>query len=447
MRRSGPRSCSAQERFTMPCGQSVAVRAAVLAACHVWQGCSSRSCVSLPVRARFTVLRAGTSSSSRAAHRGPHALDARHANTAFPCRGRWSGCLPCTHVQPPPRAATCASRTRSVGKGRSRGFSQRRGLFRLTRKVSSREQGTAGLPRSPRFLPPRGVRSLRIRGLHAPRGPPHRAPRRASRIATRVRFNKGKPSKSSPRFSREEYVDELRLLEGDDDADVTFTTDPLRSATPVSATIVRDASGRAEMVYDVELPAIDMGLVSAREHRAHPCRRGAVVPEASRRLPRVEPGDVLVRCTATVFATAVEDGTRTRATPAHEAGGGEASPNWVFHGGFARMLERFRRSPPLLRREDWVGGRGRDSASRPRRALRHAAGRRSVHRHRRRPGRDARILIRSMLAITASSGALGLAQSPLPGAAVLMRLGPRGARADGRRRRRSPSFRDRSASA
>ena len=53
----------------------------------------------------------------------------------------------------------------------------------------------------------------------------HHTARRVARprpVATRVRFNKGKPSKSSPRFSREEYVDEVRLLEGDDDADVTF---------------------------------------------------------------------------------------------------------------------------------------------------------------------------------------------------------------------------------
>ena len=157
----------------------------------------------------------------------------------------------------------------------------------------------------------------------------HHTPRRVARprpVATRVRFNKGKPSKSSPRFSREEYVDELRLLEGDDDADVTFTTDPLRSATPVSATIVRDASGRAEMVYDVELPAIDMGLVF-REGPSHTVAVvDAVVPESAAAETRcVEPGDVLVRCTATVFATGESDGLSPARDDGDEAGGGEAS--------------------------------------------------------------------------------------------------------------------------
>ena len=37
--------------------------------------------------------------------------------------------------------------------------------------------------------------------------------------------------------------------------------DLLHSAIPPSATFVRDAMGHSEMVYDVELPAIDMGRV------------------------------------------------------------------------------------------------------------------------------------------------------------------------------------------
>ena len=181
-------------------------------------------------------------------------------------------------------------------------------------------------------------------------------------VATRVRFNKGKPSKSSPRFSREEYVDELRLLEGDDDADVTFTTDTLRSATPVSATIVRDASGRAEMVYDVELPAIDMGLVF-REGPSHTVAVvDAVVPESAAAETRcVEPGDVLVRCTATVFATGESDGLSPARDDGDEAGGGEASrePSSSAEGNVSRR-RAFRTKPALVTaggEEDWIGTR------------------------------------------------------------------------------------------
>ena len=175
----------------------------------------------------------------------------------------------------------------------------------------------------------------------------HHAARLSARprpVATRARFNKGKPSKSS---SREEYVDELRLLGGDDDADVMFTSDPLHSATPVSATIVRDASGRAEMVYDVELPAIDMGLVF-REGPSHTVAVvDAVVPEsAAAETLCVEPGDVLVRCTATVFATEERDSRSLADDDGDEIiGGGEASrakPALVTVGG---------------KEEEWIGTR------------------------------------------------------------------------------------------
>ena len=42
--------------------------------------------------------------------------------------------------------------------------------------------------------------------------------------------------------------------------------DLLHSAIPPSATFVRDAMGHSEMVYDVELPAIDMGRVGTRAY-------------------------------------------------------------------------------------------------------------------------------------------------------------------------------------
>ena len=190
----------------------------------------------------------------------------------------------------------------------------------------------------------------------------HHTARRVARprpVATRARFNKGKPSKSS---SREEYVDELRLLGGDDDADVMFTSDPLHSATPVSATIVRDASGRAEMVYDVELPAIDMGLVF-REGPSHTVAVvDAVVPESAAAETRcVEPGDVLVRCTATVFATGESDGLSPARDDGDEAGGGEASrePSSSAEGNVSRR-RAFRTKPALVTaggEEDWIGTR------------------------------------------------------------------------------------------
>jgi hypothetical protein len=107
--------------------------------------------------------------------------------------------------------------------------------------------------------------------------------------------NKGKPTR------REEYVDELELEEP---TDVTITTDPLRSATPVSATILRDKSGQAEMVYDVELPALNMGLVFREGPKnSNVAVVDQVLPESPAFETRcVEPGDVLVRCSATVFA-------------------------------------------------------------------------------------------------------------------------------------------------
>ena len=45
----------------------------------------------------------------------------------------------------------------------------------------------------------------------------------------------------------------------DDYAEESSDDDLEHSATPPSATFVRDASGHSEMVFDVELPAIDMG--------------------------------------------------------------------------------------------------------------------------------------------------------------------------------------------
>ena len=189
----------------------------------------------------------------------------------------------------------------------------------------------------------------------------HHAARLSARprpVATRARFNKGKPSKSS---SREEYVDELRLLEGDDDANETFTTDPLHSMTPVSATIVRDASGRAEMVYDVELPATDMGLVF-REGPSHTVAVvDAVVPEsAAAEALCVEPGDVLVRCTATVFATEESDGA---GDGGDEVGGGVASrdPSFSAEENPKKRRPAFRAKPALVTvggyEEDWIGTR------------------------------------------------------------------------------------------
>lgn len=44
-----------------------------------------------------------------------------------------------------------------------------------------------------------------------------------------------------------------------DDDDGNEDDDLLHSATPPSATFVRDASGHSEMVFDVELPASNMG--------------------------------------------------------------------------------------------------------------------------------------------------------------------------------------------
>jgi len=162
------------------------------------------------------------------------------------------------------------------------------------------------------------------------------AARRVARprpVAIRARFD-----------PHEDDVDELRLLEGAARGDEALEPgDPLRSASPGSATIVRDKSGRAEMVYDVELPAIDMGVVfrEAPSHTVAVVEK--VVPESAAAEARcIEPGDVLLRCTATVFATEESD----------EAGGGEAS----------NERSSSRRVKPALvtvggHEEDWIGTR------------------------------------------------------------------------------------------
>ena len=66
---------------------------------------------------------------------------------------------------------------------------------------------------------------------------------------------------------------------------------------------MRDAEGNAEMVYDCELPAIDMGITFREAEGGN--KTFAVVdsvrPDSPAANAGVAPGDVLVRCTATVL--------------------------------------------------------------------------------------------------------------------------------------------------
>ena len=75
--------------------------------------------------------------------------------------------------------------------------------------------------------------------------------------------------------------------------------DPLRSASPTSATFARDAvTGKPEMIFDVELPAIDMGITfreAGNTAVVESLKPGGAAEGA------VKPGDVLVRCDATVL--------------------------------------------------------------------------------------------------------------------------------------------------
>ena len=76
----------------------------------------------------------------------------------------------------------------------------------------------------------------------AARGPPRRGVGRAPPPATTA-TSKKKDKRYPDEFTR------------------SSEEDPLRSASPTSATFARDAvTGKPEMIFDVELPAIDMGI-------------------------------------------------------------------------------------------------------------------------------------------------------------------------------------------
>lgn len=100
-----------------------------------------------------------------------------------------------------------------------------------------------------------------------------------------------------------------RHLQGEDGASSVWERgmeeqqdDLLRSATPPSATFIRDASGHSEMVFDVQLPAIDMGITFRDTGAKGPAVVESLKPGgAAEATKMIEPGDVLVRCTATVL--------------------------------------------------------------------------------------------------------------------------------------------------
>lgn len=114
----------------------------------------------------------------------------------------------------------------------------------------------------------------------AARGPPRRGVGRAPPPATTA-TSKKKDKRYPDEFTR------------------SSEEDPLRSASPTSATFARDAvTGKPEMIFDVELPAIDMGITfreAGNSAVVESLKPGGAAEGA------VKPGDVLVRCDATVL--------------------------------------------------------------------------------------------------------------------------------------------------
>lgn len=114
----------------------------------------------------------------------------------------------------------------------------------------------------------------------AARGPPRRGVGRAPPPATTA-TSKKKDKRYPDEFTR------------------SSEEDPLRSASPTSATFARDAvTGKPEMIFDVELPAIDMGITfreAGNTAVVESLKPGGAAEGA------VKPGDVLVRCDATVL--------------------------------------------------------------------------------------------------------------------------------------------------
>ena len=109
----------------------------------------------------------------------------------------------------------------------------------------------------------------------AARGPPRRGVGRAPPPATTA-TSKKKDKRYPDEFTR------------------SSEEDPLRSASPTSATFARDAvTGKPEMIFDVELPAIDMGITfreAGNTAVVESLKPGGAAEGA------VKPGDVLVRC-------------------------------------------------------------------------------------------------------------------------------------------------------
>lgn len=127
------------------------------------------------------------------------------------------------------------------------------------------------------------------------------------RTVPRLRVGVAKPptvvarNRGTPLFAKRAMSGESHP---EDTPDVPHKTRDLHlhSATPTSATIVRDSSGLLEMVYDVELPALDMGIVFREGPGDNVAVVDSVIPDsAAAKTMVVEPGDVLVRTTATVF--------------------------------------------------------------------------------------------------------------------------------------------------
>ena len=128
-------------------------------------------------------------------------------------------------------------------------------------------------------VPARYAAAMRAR---AARGPPRRRVRRAPPPTTTATAKK----------KDKRYPDEFTR---------SSEADPLRSASPTSATFARDAAtGKPEMIFDVELPAIDMGI-TFREAGNTAVVESLKPGGAAEATGCVKPGDVLVRCDATVL--------------------------------------------------------------------------------------------------------------------------------------------------
>ena len=130
--------------------------------------------------------------------------------------------------------------------------------------------------------------------LSTPRSPLllARRSRGARPRAARVLLPRARPPRADA--AREDDDDD------DDDDDEPPPPDALRSATPSSATILNDpVTGRDELIYDVELPAVDMGITFRDAGGPYAAVVESVRENSAASLTPVRRGDVLVRCTAT----------------------------------------------------------------------------------------------------------------------------------------------------